>query len=187
MSKYNKGSEKEIELLNRVRQTYPEHKPLNDNKVTVDFLFAYGKENADGTIKDAIKVHGVRALGYAKTVGIKERTLGHSDALIVVDGDWWSTSGEEEHLALLDHELYHFEVRRGEDFEVLRDDAGRPKLKMRPHDYEFGWFKTIAKRHGTHSAERIQFKRLCEEAGQYFWPEQFENSPGNPIKIDVHK
>lgn len=50
------------------------------------------------------------------------------------------------------------------------DDLGRPKLKMRKHDVEIGWFKIIAERHGAHSIERQQAKIIFDTMGQSFWP-----------------
>jgi hypothetical protein len=54
--------------------------------------------------------------------------------------------------------------------EVARDDIGRPLIKLRKHDYEFGWFNIIAARHGIASAEVQQATRIADEMGQYYFP-----------------
>lgn len=96
--------------------------------------------------------------------------MGRGDAEITIDNQWWEESTEEEKRALLDHELHHIALKidkRG----IVRDDLGRPKIQMRNHDLEIGWFKVIAARHGDNSQERLQAKHAMNNMGQYFWPE----------------
>jgi hypothetical protein len=47
---------------------------------------------------------------------------------------------------------------------VERDDLDRPKLKMREHDYEFGWFAETAHRFGEDSFEFSQARELLASA-----------------------
>lgn len=49
------------------------------------------------------------------------------------------------------------------------DAQGRPALKMRMHDREFGWFDEIARRHREHSIEIRQSTRLVEDVGQLYF------------------
>jgi hypothetical protein len=49
--------------------------------------------------------------------------------------------------------LFHIAVRRDRDGAIKSDDGGRPKLKLRKHDFEIGGFVEIAKRHGPESLE----------------------------------
>lgn len=149
--------------------TQPEHKPLVDNKVTIDYLFATAEEDVDGNPKGyALKLHGVKSLAICRRNTLKARALGLSDAEICIDKEWWEGANEKEQAALLDHELYHLEVKETEEG-VQKDDLGRPKLNIRKHDYQFGWFNHIAKRHGIHSQERKQAAQLMDDAGQYYW------------------
>lgn len=176
MPTYNVAPQEAYDLAKAIMLEYEEHQPLITAGVKIDLLFAYGKENKDGTHGDAIKHNGVRALAVAKVIGIKERTLGHGDALITIDGDWWQVNGEPEQKALLDHELYHLELKYDDAGCPETDDAMRPKLKMRKHDHQFGWFNLIAARHGTHSQERIQMRAMCESSGQYLLPGVFKTN-----------
>jgi hypothetical protein len=53
---------------------------------------------------------------------------------------------------------------------VIRDDLKRPKLKLRKHDVEVGWFAIVAGRHGSASLEIEQAKAVMDSYGQLFWP-----------------
>ena len=171
MSSYNPAGKEAYDLLKEVMGKYDEHAQLIAAKVTIDFLFAFGKEAKDGTISDALKHNGVKALALISRNGLKERTLGHADALLQVDGRWWNEASHEERVAILDHELYHLDLKRDDEFAVEYDDAQRPKIVMRKHDHQFGHFILIAKRHGMHSQECKQMAQIREEAGQYYWPD----------------
>lgn len=147
--------------------TFEDHKPLLDAHVAIDFVFAYGDVDDNGvTVGVAIKKNGHRAFGLTKKLPLKERALGRGDAEILLDGDWWNEASIEDQKALLDHELYHINVRAGKT-----DDLGRPVLGLRKHDVEFGWFAAVASRHGAHSMERQQAKALIDQMGQFFWPD----------------
>jgi hypothetical protein len=167
---------KEIdELKNELLCKFPEHKPLLDARVTVDMVFAYGKrdEKTDKLKSFAMVRNGNRVLGMARKISLKQRALGRGDAEIALDADWWKEATEPQRASLLDHELHHLGVSLTKSFAVNRDDLGRPKLYLRPHDYDFGWFAIIAKRHGSSAGEVQQAKTIADEHGQYFWPEVF--------------
>lgn len=154
-------------LAEEIISKFDTHAPLAANKVKIDFVFAYGDrdETTGDLISDALKKNGVKALGIARKISLKDRALGRGDAEIALDGDWWGENDEPEREALLDHELHHLVATAD------RDDLGRPIIKLRKHDAEFGWFRIIAQRHGAHSQERIQARQLMESSGQCFWPE----------------
>lgn len=150
---------------------FESHQPLLNSKVSVDYVFAFPDRDENGTaIGNAITKGGQKCLGLCRKIPLKDRAMGRADAEITLDGDWWAGAKPQEARALLDHELHHIAIKidkRG----VVRDDLQRPVLQMRKHDYEFGWFKVIAERHGLYSQERIQAKLMADEAGQYFWPQ----------------
>lgn len=158
------------DLANEILCEYPPHKSLLDARVKIDYVFARAKINDNGEkTGDALRLHGVKALGIARKVKLKDRALGRGDAEIALDGDWWKEAPAKERKALLDHELNHLTVKldvRG----FVRDDLGRPVITMRFHDFEFGWFTIIAHRHGIASQERKQAQTILDGAGQYFWP-----------------
>ena len=64
-------------------------------------------------------------------------------------------------------------------YRVINTDLGRPELKLRKHDHEFGWFERVAQRHGAHSQERIQAARMMDSSGQAYWPEIFAQTELN--------
>jgi len=150
---------------------FESHKPLLDAKVKIDFVFAMGdvNEKTGEIISDAIVKNGVKALGLARKLSLKDRAMGRGDAEVTLDRDHWMKISEDEQRALLDHELHHLSVKsdkRG----LVRDDLGRPVIVIRDHDYEFGWFRIIAERHGRASIERQQASVMLSESGQLFWP-----------------
>lgn len=149
------------------------HQPLLDAKVKIDFVFAFPDYDEDSgePINDALRKNGCKALGICRKLALKDRALGRGDAEISLDGEWWRQSDNSERRALLDHELHHLDVKRNKDGTAQRDDLGRPILKLRPHDHEFGWFEVIAARHGVASQERIQARRIMEQSGQFYWPD----------------
>lgn len=171
MSTYQKCPLEVHQMSKEILSEFESHLPLVNAGVTITLLFAYGDRDEDtGELKsDAIKHHGMRALGLCRIVNEKDRVKGCADAEILLDGDYWPTIDAPEQRALLDHELHHLKVSV-KDGVIKHDCAGRPKLKMRKHDVEFGWFKTIAERHGEASMEQQQAKQLMDFAGQYFWP-----------------
>jgi len=151
---------------------FESHTPLVDAKVNVDFIFAYcdRDEETNEPLNDAIKHQGVRAYGLARILGLKDRVMGRGDAEIIIDGDWWhETASEEQQRALLDHELHHLTPKLTKK-QFTYDAHGRPKLRMRQHDVQFGWFACIAERHGKNSIEQMQASSLMDTLGQYFWP-----------------
>lgn len=158
-------------MAKSVLSVFPSHQPLIDSGVTFAILMAYGDRDEDtGELtNDAITHHGQRALGLARIVNLKDRVKGVADAEILLDGDYWTTIDEAAQRALLDHELHHVSLKISKGI-IQHDAAGRPKLKMRKHDVEIGWFKCIAERHGEHSMEQQQAKHIMDFCGQYFWP-----------------
>lgn len=156
------------QLLHR----YESHKPLLIADAKIDYVFAYGARNDEGELTgDALKKNGVKALGIARIVPLKERALGRGDAEVSLDGDWWKNTNDEERQAVLDHELHHFAVKVDNGNNIKTDDLGRPMLRMRKHDVDVGWFKVIAERHGVSSVEQIQARQIMDAYGQYFWPD----------------
>lgn len=139
--------------------------PLLSAGVKIDLVFAYGNRNDDGELTGpALSKNGVTALGICRVVNLKDRAKGLGDAEIAIDGDWWEKASDEEKDAVIDHELYHIKLTG------KTDDLGRPKIKMRKHDFDFGWFTVIALRHGIHSVEVKQAKAVMDNVGQFYWP-----------------
>lgn len=160
-----------IDMANGLLVEHETHKPVLDARVKIDFVWAFSDKDDDGNpTNDALKKNGVKALGMARKIPLKDRVLGRGDAEITIDGDWWKEANEKEQAALLDHELHHLSLKidkRG----LVHDDIGRPVIILRKHDFEFGWFNIIAQRHGQYSQERIYAARMMDNAGQFYWPD----------------
>lgn len=160
------------ELAKDLIRKFETHHPLEAAEVKIDFVFARGDvDDAGNQTNHALTKNGVRALGIARKIPLKDRALGRGDAEIALDADYWVDALEAEQAALLDHELHHIAVKSDKAGNIQYDDLGRPQIKMRKHDVEVGWFKVIAERHGAHSIERKQAKQLMDVDGQFFWPE----------------
>ena len=106
----------------------------------------------------------------------EDRAGGKDDATITFDAEEWERLDDEpdgikQQRALVDHELYHLIVRRDKPAEgqkigaILTDDLGRPKFKMRPHDWEITGFRVVAERHGNHSYEKREARRFHDLHG----------------------
>ena len=140
-------------------------------KVKVDYVFAYGDLGEDGElVTDAITHNGHRAYGLCKIISLKDRAKGNGDVEILIDHDYWANLPEPQQRALLDHELNHIQVCLTKAGTMKIDDLERPKIAMRKHDIEVGWFSSVAQRHGRNSIEQIQAREIFETKGQLLWP-----------------
>lgn len=147
------------------------HGELRDAGVTIDYLFAKKKPDSNGEIDPevhALKLHGYPVAAMVRANSYKNRVLGHSDAEIIIDGDRWDEWSAEEKDALIDHEIEHLELKTDKDGLLRRDDLDRPMLRVKLHDHEFGWFDSIARRHGKHSFEVQQYEKF-REAHRQTW------------------
>lgn len=171
MSTYEKCPADVRELAESILGEFDSHAPIVAHKVKIDFLFARASVDEGGDPKGfAIVHHGIRTYGLTRKIPTKERAMGRGDAEVMLDGDWWEDATEAQKRALLDHEMHHIEVDLDEDGGLKRDDLKRPKLKLRKHDVEVGWFAVVAGRHGSASIEIQQAKVLMDSYGQLFWP-----------------
>lgn len=145
------------------------HPELKQAEVTFDLMFV-SRDDDDDSTAPVLTFRGVPALAIARIVPSKERAKDCADAEILIDRDRFTESTPEQMDALLDHELYHFMVQKTEDGVIKTDDQHRPRLKIRPHDYDFGWFEAIARRHGPASIEVQQARQMFEANGQSLFP-----------------
>lgn len=137
-----------------IKLFYPE---LREAGVKVDLLSVVN----DSEDKPALTHGGYAAAAVIRVVGIKERAKGAADVEITIDEVGYLRMNDAQKDALLDHELYHVVVKREKKTNrVALDCRGRPKIGMRKHDYQFGWFREIAERHGPASGEVQQATRL---------------------------
>lgn len=151
-----------IVFVRQVMHKY--HGALHDMECTVEILMASPPvdESGDPT-GPALKHHGNRAYALIRSTKNDERALGHADIHIKIDKDFWDESGEEVRTALIDHELSHLVPKLDKKSgNAQRDDFERPLFGVVHHDYEVGWFFSVARRHGIHSIECRQLKDLLQ-------------------------
>lgn len=152
--------------IERMQAEY--HPDLED--VTIAGLFAFDTESS----LPVLKHQGYAAGAVVRITVLKDRALGVADAQIVVDRAGWLALSARQRNALIDHELTHLEVKTdeeegAEDAVPVYDALGRPRLVMRKHDHQFGWFDEVAKRHGQASPEVRQARVLMESSGQLYF------------------
>lgn len=175
MPTFEKAPVEVATLATEIIARYDTHHSLSVAKPRIDFIFAFADRDGDNQpIGPALKLRGMRAYGIARKLPAVDRAKGCGDAEIKLDGDWWDGAEDEQRTALLDHELTHLTCvlggEKGKEWALL-DKQGRPVMALRKHDVEFGWFNCIAERHGSHSIERLQAKKLFDNLGQFYWPD----------------
>lgn len=131
------------------------HGELFNEGVTITALIARSEEGP------AIKVRGCEAAGCIRITKLAERTLGLGDAVMILDGERLDAWTSKRLQAVIDHELRHLVLAKSKKTgQVQRDDQDRPKLKIRQHDFEFGWFARTAELYGEDSYEVSQAREI---------------------------
>jgi len=170
MTTYERAGQDVLDVVATTMETYHGH--LRDAALTTDVLLAYGPKDADGDlVGPAIKRHGTTCAAQVRIINLRDRVAGRSDVEIMLDGDRIDEWSDEQLAAIIDHELTHLELKVADEG-VKRDDIERPCLRLREHDHEFGWFDSVARRHGEHAIEVQQARQLLErdELRQLYLP-----------------
>lgn len=170
-------------VMSRIRQLAEDHhaedmlieggdKGSAPIRVTVEAFLVFGPRNKHGIqTGPALQVHGCQAAACIRASKLEERVAGRSDAIIHIDGDRLKHWPVATLMAVLDHELQHIELEKNTSGVPVLDDIGRPKIRMRPHDHDFGWFDVIAKRHGAAAVEVCQASVFAsDELQQLYFP-----------------
>lgn len=170
-------------VLALIRQTLRAHHPhLARCEVDVHAVMAYANRDEAGVpTGPAVKAPGgYPAAAVIRIVPLKQRVPGLGDAEITIDGDGWPDLSDAEQAALIDHELTHLEIQwdtapdesKGTRGTPKSDDHGRPKLKLRLHDWQLGGFADVVKRHGAVALEVQAARAVIDAHGQYLlWSE----------------
>ena len=171
--RYIKAPDQVLRMLSEAICRFECYQPLCDAGVRIDVLMAYAPtDDAGAPTASAIEVNGYPAAACIKVQKLDHRALGLGDALMTIDAAWWTKEGrtDGQRMALLDHELNHLEVVL-DDAGTVVDTSKRPKLSLRKHDVQFGWFRDVAMRNGEDAVEVMQAKALIEGDAQTFWPQ----------------
>jgi hypothetical protein len=157
MTWYTKADEEVNATVEKVMKKY--HPDLHAEGVSITVLIARSEEGPP------LKSRGNEILGSIRVTKLTERALGLGDALMMLNGEAMPAWNSGRLQAVIDHELTHLVVKTSKKTgAVERDDLDRPKLKMREHDYEFGWFAETAHRFGEDSFEFSQARELLASA-----------------------
>lgn len=170
MSKtYDKCGPEVTSLLTEIIATH--HATILAAGVTFNCLFVSDEKNDEPV--PALKRHGVPCAAETSLTSLADRIRGIPDVKILIDRDTWKHLSQKGRKALLDHEVTHVEMKgEGEP-----DDAGRPKLKLRMHDWEVWGFAEIASRYGKAALEVQAIHHVRQEWGQLLlWPEDGDAS-----------
>lgn len=161
MTVYEKADEKVLSVVEElVNKYYPE---LKDAGVTIDVLIATNEKS------NAVTLGGYKCAAVVRVTKLKDRVKGIADAEIVIDGEAYDGMTPNRKRALIDHELHHLEIQYDDKTgEIKRDDQHRPKLKLKKHDYHFGWFTIIAERYGLDSIEVQQAHHIKINNGKEY-------------------
>lgn len=149
---------------------------LTKVEIKIDILKAFASTNKEGQpTGPAVSHDGYPAHAKIKITSLVDRNLGVGDAVITLDGTHWNTldslpNGEAKKRALLDHELYHLELVKDDEDNAQSDDIGRPRLRIRRHDWQIGGFQEVAQRHGEAAYEQSQLRRMLELHQQLLLP-----------------
>lgn len=141
------------------------HEALLTEKVTVQAVFA-SEIDEDGEESPVLKHHGYPALAKIQVTSYVDRVRGIPDAKLTIDRCGWKALSRSRQEACVDHELTHLTLTRDKEGRVRYDDLGRPKLRLRIHDWELSGFAEVVDRHGEASIESLTIGRFQETYGQ---------------------
>lgn len=133
----------------------------------------------------ALLLHGYPCAAVVRVLGSKDRAMGRGDAEIVFDEAGYIAMSDQEKDALIDHELTHLVVKKKPSGRAMLDEHNRPKLEMRLHDRQFGWFDQIAQRHGSASLECKQALGLVLKAKQVYFNFDMNGKLGEGVRATV--
>lgn len=180
---YTKPSEDLDATIERVRTLY--HPDLEG--VTIGALFIC---DLDDTSAQALTHQGYPAEAVVRITPIRDRVLGVADAIITVDRAAWLSLTAMQRDALIDHELCHLERVVDKDAGVpMCDVEGRPKLTMRQHDHQVGFFGEVVQRHGDDAPEARSAHALMKSSTQMsleFWAHRVASVTGAPASAQVN-
>lgn len=163
MPHYDKPDESLDILISKLMEDhFPELVKAN---VTIETLFAYDDKGGH-----PVKCGGYPAMAVVKINNLKNRIKGLADVELTIDGEIFKNLTERQREGLCYHELLHLEVQYDKEGNLKVDDAGRAKIRLAKHDYQFGWFSKSAVQYGNDSPEVYQASLLWNRDGKAFFP-----------------
>lgn len=120
-----------------------------------------------------LKLNGYPCIAICKPLPGKRRALGSGDVEISIDKLRWELMPDLRRRALLHHELRHIIVRRDGNGDIVTDEYDRPKVGMRKHPVQVGWFPEVAAIYGSASFECEQAQKIMEDFGTVLFQNEF--------------
>lgn len=124
--------------------------------------------------RQKIESRGRITLGKASKVGGKLGYFSDLDLLVEINWGAWARLGDRQRVALIDHELLHFEC------EIT--DEGERVYKMRAHDLEE--FNDIVARWGLWREDVARMATVIRESDQLDWTTDVANDGGPTAMVD---
>jgi Putative phage metallopeptidase len=154
---YRKADRETIATMRQALAKY--HGELKELEVNVAVVMVGAPTNQDGEPTGPALTHGgARAYATVQLAKAKDRVLHPHDAVIHVDEDEYELLAEAQQTALFDHELSHLEVVFDKETGLpARHDDKRPRLRVRPDDYQLTGFYKVWERHGK---DALEFKTV---------------------------
>lgn len=146
-----------------LEEHHPELKLGESEHVRLCILMAQVTGDDVDPDEPAVKWNGYPALAVISVISYKQRVDKRADAEIIIDRKAWDDMTEPKQRALLDHEITHLEIQTDADGFVKSDDQGRPKLKLRLHDWQLGGFRSIAQRYGGDAVEVVEARKFEQD------------------------
>lgn len=169
MAIFEKAKDGVYALVSKILEKY--HGELHKAGVTVDVLMASPTTNQKGEASGPpLKRNGYAVTAITKIVSLPDRVAGLSDAMLKIDAEQWKAMSDKQRNALIDHELTHLIVKTDKNGATVTDDLDRPKLQMRKHDREIGWFDEVVRRHERESIEYQAFDAMAAAVSQMQLP-----------------
>ncbi len=151
-----------------LRSTFPH---LAAAELVIDVMTAHAAVDKDGNPTGvAIKLHGVPCLATIKVRNLKDRVAGFGDVLLLLDGDRWPDLSKSQQEGLIDHELEHVVLKLDASGGVVLDDAGRPVVKLKQHDFDLGGFWATVERRKESAPESANHDEIARGFRQREFP-----------------
>jgi len=144
--------------------------------------FARGPVDEHGELTGpALKDRGTPILGRVKVISLADRVAGLADVRLTLDGDEWPELTDGRREALLDTLLCALLVLTDAAGKAKRDDAGRPRIKVRPAEILVRGFYAVIDRHGEEAVEaealQVAWDRCVEQGILQLRPVEPEVEP----------
>ena len=147
-----------VKLCEGVIKKY--HPELDTTGAKVDLLMVFRAPDSESP---AMEEQRIRVFSKSSVVKLKDRVKGMGDCEIILDGDAWGEKSPQEKIAILDHALASFEVKRDKNGDFIWDDLNRPVIKIKPYSHVIRWHAEVASRQRNYSLEAGALRHLFAE------------------------